>query len=69
MVGFVTFNREPDRYLFTYVLRPGYAPAKQGVIGILRRVMARLREDFPRARILALRRVTPADRRVTLSSP
>jgi len=52
MAGFVTFNHEPEQYLFGYVLRPGNAPAKLGAIGILRRLLARLREAFPRARVL-----------------
>ncbi|MGH8129445.1 MAG: IS1380 family transposase, partial [Steroidobacteraceae bacterium] len=52
VAGFVTFNAEPEQYLFGYVLRPGNAPAKQGAIGILDRMIQRLRAAFPRARIL-----------------
>jgi hypothetical protein len=52
MTGFLTFNREPDQYLFACVLRSGNAPAKQGAIGILERMVERLRAAFPRARIL-----------------
>lgn len=52
VAGFLTFNGEPDQYLFCYVLRPGNAPAKQGAIGILDRVIERLRLAFPKARIL-----------------
>jgi hypothetical protein len=52
VAGFVTFNHEPEQYLFTYVLRPGNAPATRGAIGILRRLLERLRAAFPRARIL-----------------
>jgi hypothetical protein len=52
MAGFVTFNHEPEQYLFCYVLRPGNAPAKQGAIGILERMLERVREAFPKARIL-----------------
>ncbi len=52
MAGFLSFNREPDQYLFAYVLRPGNAPAKQGAIGLLVRIVERLRSAFPRARIL-----------------
>jgi hypothetical protein len=52
VAGFVTFNHEPEQYLFSYVLRPGNAPATRGAIGILRRLLERLREAFPRARIL-----------------
>ncbi|MBX5459775.1 MAG: IS1380 family transposase [Steroidobacteraceae bacterium] len=52
MAGFVTFNDEPDQYLFCYVLRPGNAPARAGAIGILSRIIERVREAFPKARIL-----------------
>ena len=52
VAGFITFNQEPEQYLFSYVLRPGNAPATRGAIGILKRVLERLREAFPRARIL-----------------
>jgi hypothetical protein len=52
VAGFITFDREPEQYLFTYVLRPGNAPATRGAIGILRRVLERLRKAFPRARVL-----------------
>lgn len=52
MAGFLTFNHEPEQYLFAYVLRAGNAPAKLGAIGILDRLIARVRENFPRARIL-----------------
>ncbi len=30
VAGFVTFNHEPEQYLFTYVLRPGNARATRG---------------------------------------
>jgi hypothetical protein len=52
VVGFVSFNRESEQFLFCYVLRPGNAPAKQGAIGILDRVIEQLRAAFPKARIL-----------------
>jgi hypothetical protein len=52
VAGFVTFNREPEQYLVCYVLRPGNAAAKLGAVGILRRLLERLRDAFPRARIL-----------------
>ena len=52
VAGFVTFNREPEQYLWGYVLRPGNAPAKQGAMGLLRRLVERLRAAFPHARIL-----------------
>jgi hypothetical protein len=52
MAGFITFNKEPEQYLFCYVLRAGNAPAKQGAMGILDRMIERLRAAFPQARIL-----------------
>lgn len=52
MAGFITFNHEPEQYLFSYVLRAGNAPAKRGAIGILRRLLGQLRAAFPRARVL-----------------
>jgi hypothetical protein len=35
VAGFLTFNEEPDQYLFAYVLRPGNASAGVGALGIL----------------------------------
>jgi len=52
VAGFVTFNHEPEQYLLSYVLRPGNAPATRGAIGILRRLLERLRKAFPRAHVL-----------------
>lgn len=51
MVGFVTFNDEPEQYLFTAVLRPGNAPAARGALGIVRRTLSLLRQRFGKARI------------------
>jgi len=51
VAGFLTFNEEPDQYLFAYVLRPGNATAGVGAIGILARLLPRLRAAFPRARL------------------
>jgi len=50
MVGFLSFDDEPEQYLFTAVLRPGNAPDKRGAIAILERVLLRLRLAFPHAR-------------------
>ena len=47
--GFIQFDEEPEQYLFAYVLRPGNANAKLGAIGIVRRVLERLRRAFPKA--------------------
>ena len=51
VAGFLTFNEEPEQYLFAYVLRPGNAGAALGAIGILSRLLPRLRAAFPRARL------------------
>lgn len=51
VAGFIRFDEEPEQYLFTYVLRGGRAPAKLGAIGILKRVLARLRASFPKAKL------------------
>lgn len=52
VAGFIKFNDEPEQHLFTYVLRPGNAPAKLGSLGILKRLLERLIEAFPKARLL-----------------
>jgi hypothetical protein len=52
VAGFLTFNHEPEQYLFAYVLRPGNASATRGAIGILSRLLERVRDAFPRARVL-----------------
>jgi hypothetical protein len=52
VAGFLTFNHEPEQYLFSYVLRPGNVPATRGALGILRRLLERVRQAFPRARVL-----------------
>jgi hypothetical protein len=51
VAGFLTFNEEPEQYLFAYVLRPGNVTASIGAIGILSRLLPRLRSAFPRARL------------------
>jgi hypothetical protein len=51
ILGFLSFNDEVEQYLFTAVLRPGNAPAKLGTLGILKRLIARLRRAFPKARL------------------
>ena len=51
MVGFLTFNHEAEQYLVTAVLRPGNAPGSAGAVGLLRRLIDRLREAFPDAKI------------------
>jgi len=39
LAGFLTFDKEPEQYLFSYLLRPGNADAKQGCFGLLKRVL------------------------------
>jgi hypothetical protein len=51
VAGFLTFNEEPDQYLFAYVLRPGNVSASVGALGILSRLLPKLRTAFPRARL------------------
>jgi hypothetical protein len=52
ILGFLKFDDEPEHYLFAALLRPGNAPAKAGAVGLLCRVLERLRPAFPRARFL-----------------
>ena len=49
LVATLTFNAEPMPYLVAAVLRPGNRPAKRGAIGLLTRLLRRLRAAFPRA--------------------
>lgn len=51
VAGFIRFDEEPEQYLFTYVLRSGKATAKLGAIGILKRILARLRTAFAKAQL------------------
>lgn len=51
VAGFIRFDEQPEQYLFTYVLLGGRAPAKVGATGILKRVFARLRAAFPKAKL------------------
>jgi hypothetical protein len=51
IVGTLTFNGERTQYLVTAILRPGNAHATRGVIGILRRLCAKLHGAFPHARL------------------
>ena len=51
LVGTLTFNGERTQHLITAILRPGNAHATLGVIGILRRLLAKLHRAFPHARL------------------
>jgi hypothetical protein len=50
VVAFLTFDDEPDQYLVAAVLRPGNVSGSCGAVGILRRLIARLGEAFPKAK-------------------
>ena len=52
LLAFLTFDDEVEQYLCAAVLRPGNAPATRGALGVLRRLLARLRVAFPKARFL-----------------
>ena len=52
LLGFLSFDHEPEQYLFTAILRAGNATDKRGVLGVLRRMVPHLRQAFPQARIL-----------------
>ena len=52
MLGFISFDDEPDQYLFAAIRLPGNASATLGAVGLLRRAIERLIEEFPEARIL-----------------
>ena len=50
VVAFLTFDDEPDQYLVAAVLRPGNVSGSCGAVGILRRLIARLGQAFPKAK-------------------
>ena len=52
LLAFLTFDREVEQYVCAAVLRPGNASAMRGTLGVLRRLLARLRVAFPKARFL-----------------
>ena len=51
VLGFLSFNDEPEQYLCTAVLRPGNVTAAFGAVGILRRLLLMLRYFLPKVRI------------------
>ena len=51
LVVFLTFDDEREQYLVCAVLRAGNAPVKQGLLGILKRLLPLLRKAFPKARL------------------
>jgi len=52
LLAYLTFDREPEQYLCAAVLRPGNAPTQRGALALLKRILRRLQERFPHARIL-----------------
>lgn len=51
MVGTLQFDNEKEQYLVAVVLRPGNAHCSRGAIGILKRIIGKLRAAFPKARL------------------
>jgi len=51
LLGFVTFNDEPEQYLCTAVLRPGNASTAAGAVGVLRAIFTLVRSAFPHATV------------------
>ena len=49
LTGTILFDDEPDPYPVCAVLRPGNAPATRSAIGVMKRLIARLRVAFPHA--------------------
>jgi len=49
LLGFLSFDDESDQYLFAAILRPGRVDMRRGAVGLLRRVLQRLRVAFPTA--------------------
>lgn len=52
LMGYISFDNEPEQYLVASVLRPGNATATTGLLAILRRLVERLTDAFPKASIL-----------------
>ena len=51
MPGFLSFDNEPDQYLFCCLLRGGDAVARTGCLSLLKRLLPRLRKAFPKAKL------------------
>jgi len=52
LLGFLSFDDEPEQRLVAAVLRPGNARPQLAVLGLVRRLVDRLHRAFPRARVL-----------------
>jgi hypothetical protein len=51
LVATLTFDDEPRQYLVAAILRPGNVPATTGVYGVLYRLLPKLWDAFPTARL------------------
>jgi hypothetical protein len=51
LLGFVTFDDEPEQYLCAAVLRPGNAPNAAGALGLLRGLLTLVQAAFPHATV------------------
>lgn len=51
LLGFLTFNDEPEQYAYAAILRSGRATARHGAVGLLRMTIKRLRQSFPGTKI------------------
>lgn len=49
LLAFVSFNQEKEQFLLTSVLQPGNAAPAGAALGVLRRVIERVRHYFPKA--------------------
>jgi hypothetical protein len=49
LLGFISFDDEPEQYLVLAVLRPGNLTEKRDVVGPLRRLLTLVRAAFPQA--------------------
>lgn len=52
LMGFISFDQEPEQFLVASVLRAGNAHGTTGFLAVLRRLAERLMEAFPKADIL-----------------
>ncbi len=52
VAAFVRFDDEPEQHLVAAVLRPGNATASLGALGLLRRLIERLNNAFPKTQLL-----------------
>jgi hypothetical protein len=52
LIGFLSFDEEPDQYLFLARLRPGNATPRRGALRTFRRVVRKLRKAFPKSEIV-----------------